>query len=381
MIDYHSRCAGIPNEITMKAYFQTIRDKLTLTYDPKFTSHPENIKTIYDSHVLEFMPSIFKDGRNIMDLAEEMIPQNGEIYNPGYWTNLARFAGEGGYDFNIVVNSSFPEHGSPVTLANMGSVAKEKYPEIHGCLTYNELLRKNLYDATSNRSLLFSDPTELNGTANATISIPQLFHFFDDVLNASSGYLLRGNWMDSVLGDYVTADDYYKRTDIYMSWHGEQYVNGELRSELRTEDRVILGGYSGNIGWYETEVKNDSGEKEVIQYDKWFRITLKIHSKSPFRYKYAVLCRAGYGDYRDESPEDYKIKGFRYCPYDFYLDGYAACVNVIHDHGEWCTGDQSISFEFKPGSYPGELWNMDIKGFRILIFPELPDRLSENINN
>ena len=131
-------------------------------------------------------------------------------------------------------------------------------------------------------------------------------------------------------------------------------------SLLKEKDSKVYddctSGIDGEFGW-----KNGKLPGEIIEEKLKFR--LEIHSVSPFRYKYVVVCftRALQGDYKQ-------------CPYDFVKNGYS----VLYESPDWCTGDSVFEYEFQMnGPKPEEQTYIYVTDPRVIIYPEYPDRLAE----
>ena len=391
LIDYSTRCPkGMPYEMLFKVYLKTLRDKMTLLYDPAY-SKPEILKRLTDRGGQNgiYCPDYFLTGLNLFDFLDQVESTSfGELHTIGYTSLLLVVATHLGGIY--LKGDIFPEGGEPVRLDNMKQ-ALERFPEVNGdpfdtnSLDIHDLLfcRGGYFDGGPHNSIYFQP--NLDGTLLYTHGMLQIFPWMENALNRSCCYYIReGRNPDS---SYCRDQEgYYKRTDIYATTVEKYYEDGVLKNIYRTEVEGMDGvsdelyfGYrerakrdsEGNV------IKDENGDPVYEEYPLESEVTFKIHSKSPFLYKYAVCVGVFFGNALDVFELAKKN-----CPYDFYVQpgekpNGKYHMNVIHEEQEWVTGDQTVHFKFSPGPFNGDYWEVRVYMFHALIYADLPDRLAE----
>lgn len=337
-MDDAEKLVSVPEELIFKSYLQRTIDHLRLIYDP-----------VYGPEILDpySTPEYFKDGVNILEYAENLMPKLGQAKNLDYLPFLVYFSGYGRDYYGTIRNFVFPENGPYVTPDNM-NIAASRFPELHGGNGYGDITENpDPYKLAD-----FMYPLNLTGDILFTYGKYYVAKGFDRILDSCNVIL-----HESVPFPLRNKPDFYKTTDIYSVWNLKTMYDGTV---LKEKDSKVYddctSGINGEFGW-----KNGKLPGEIIEEKLKFR--LEIHSVSPFRYKYVVVCftRALQGDYKQ-------------CPYDFVKNGYS----VLYESPDWCTGDSVFEYEFQMnGPKPEEQTYIYVTSPRVIIYPEYPDRLAE----
>ena len=338
------RFIGIPEQIIFQSYVQRVIDHLRLTYDPKFNnrwSDPDDY------------PQIFMDGENLIEFAENMIPEQGRIKDLGYLPFLAFYVCYGmwldGYQ-GTITNFVYPEGDNYITPENMGA-AGQRFPGFHGAESYEDF--QSFDNLSGSRDFVY-EYMKLNLTGDLSFTYPKYYvaKKLDLMLDVHNALIRRQHPFY-----YGPESDYYKVTDLYCTWNIKTFRNGNLHNETDTTNRSDVTGY---FGWRKNE---DEWIEEVL------RFRLEIHSKSEFRYKFIVLTGA--------LPSQ---KDFGGCDYEFSKEPTSNYrYSVIYESPDWCLGDHVFEYDFVPGSKPAEdaLWSVRLLNPVAIIYPEYPDRLKE----
>ncbi|MBQ9772323.1 MAG: hypothetical protein IJW23_10925 [Lentisphaeria bacterium] len=345
------KLVSIPEEIIFEAYWQRMMDRLRIVYDPEYSSAEEiygvTIVSVAYSGCWSYLPDIVKNGGNVLELAERHFPKNGMVKDLGYFPFLAWFSVASRQNHTIP-DFIFPESGTPVSPENIG-VASERFPAIHGVESY--MLFTTWFTPENN----FYDPVNLAGSPVRTYAKYQMAKALDRILDRSFAIL---HPEETFL--LLDVPDFYKRSDIYCTF--DMKVTAENGATLReTTSTVFLQKTYGEFGWFDV-----GGALSARRTD----LRVSIHSESPLRYKYLVLCMT------DSNKADYGT-----CRYDFFRSGrvLSARCSVIYESPDWCTGDTVWEYQFSEGEQPedGKPDYVRLQSPAVIIYPEYPDRLKE----
>lgn len=366
MTDYRSRINSLPEDLIFKAYLQRAIDHLSLVYDPAYSSQEINttwgrnrpiMRCIYELDVnrWEYIPERFQKGENVLEYAKNLLPQIGGRKNLEYLPFLIFFSA---YCHRTTFDFVIPEGGVSVTPENMGEVAHDRFPTLHG---ENWVLATGTETFNHWRWHLY--PLNLNGDVCRTASKSQMAYLFDQILDRSSAIIHQDDPFYK-----VDEPDYWKKTDIYCTFCTEQYGDDQLISKRETADFPFRGTIEawtgGSFGW------KDWDPNQI--YKRSYKIKVDITSKSPFRYKFIVFAN---------TREDYD-GSYERCGYDFaHIPGKTGKTSVIYESPDWITGNASWHYMFNPGPKPDwdteKSWQVSFEGTYVIIYPEYPDRLKE----
>ena len=353
-MDYHLRINSLPEDVIFKAYLQRAIDHLSLVYDPAYSS-----QEIYDAStgttVMQWLypswhliPDIFRDGQNILEYAKGLEPVIGTRKNADYLPFLVDFSVYSLSSYGTLTGVVLPEDGETVTPLNMGTTAEKRFPTIHGASGIGEITRVG---ATGGDRWWYY-PLNLDGDICRTAAKSQMAYIFDRALDRNVAILHQNMPFYK-----VEEPEFWKKTDMYCTFHVKQYENGEM---VRQDSSTNYGhGSQGRIGWLWDSWGGRGKVSEKAEF------TVNITSKSPFRYKFIVLAEIE-GDSEDRQR----------CPYDFSPER----ISVIYESPDWITGNTSWTYEFGHGEDPGtedKFWEITLYEQHVIIFPEFPDRLKE----
>ncbi|MBQ7404235.1 MAG: hypothetical protein IJW05_12455 [Lentisphaeria bacterium] len=350
----------MPEDLIFKAYLQRAIDHLSLVYDPAYSLH---ISKLYGGGAESSIPERFRNGENVLEYAKNLLPQIGGRKNVEHLPFLIYFSA---YSHDTIFDFSIPEGGETVTPENMGEVAYDRFPAIHG-KSFGDIGDKDrfnnynwhIYPLTNYR------PPKLDGDVCRTASKSQMAYIFDRILDGCTAILLK-----DVPFYRVDEPDYWKKTDIYCRFCVEKYANDNLYSITDTGTTyppdIFLSDFftQGWIGW------SDYDGYEI--YKRSCKMKVEITSKSPFRYKFIVFTRTS--EYFDDS--------YKQCKYKFAdTNNVSMPISVLYESPDWITGDASWEYKFDPGPKPDwdteKSWQITLYGTYVIIYPEYPDRLKE----
>lgn len=387
MIDYSSRAENVPEEILFKAYAQSVIDRLTLVYDPVYSSQTVHADSFYNSYnrtdmertfreigVWEYIPQKYRQGVDILNDAQNFLPVLGQRKNSGYLPFLACFTSMCLRGYSAVPYYEFPSGGTAVTPENTGSISPSRFPRFHGKDSYSggnssgsitEYVTwadqmKPWYGEWWERGFLIH-PLDLNGNPAYTVSKRHMCACLDHAMNMCTAILhlwsggadhrvarsVDGGWGDPY---------YYRRTQMYSTFRLREIRNGTVYREFDSENGDV--DYGAELGW-----NTEDNIRKTVQ------LTARIYSSSPFRYKYLILIRAGDSGHSQTAPP--------YLPYSLVWNK----LSVLYESSDWVSGAQTINLELSPGSDPGVSWSATMGGLAVMILPDYPDRLAEYLQN
>ena len=373
MIDYSLRADAVPEDVLFKAYVQSVIDRLTLVYDPAYSSTAVRPDAQYgwtDMHIIfngwrwSYIPDCFRNGTNILDFARSCLPLAGQRKNAGYLPFLAYFSSFCLYDHGSIPMYEFPEGGTPVTMENTGTVSPARFPRFHGKDRYHGWSTASAVTEWSSRFPQglpdgVVSPINLYGNPVHTYSGKQMCRCLDELMNMCTAILhlpyggADHSWAFD--GNLAWGDPYYyRRSQIYSTFRMREVRsdNGdETVKDSVNGDRDI----SAQIGWFE--------KVDQTRYKKTAYLTVTTRSESPFRYKFLILVMT-YGN----------AASAQYFPYDFEWNK----ISVVYESPDWVSGDQTTDLVFDAGGDPGQNWSANIGTPAAVIYPDYPDRLNIN---